>query len=310
MKKLVIMISAIISVQLLLSACDKIKDKEVINGGADISEASAGEETQEPTLAQRERTAYTDSEFVFDDAGLLSNAEYKELNEYAAWLTETFKINAAVVTASDIGEKTSEEYTTDYYNELYGGSNGVMFLVNDDTGEDYLLRNGAPSLFISDSGIEMLFSEISPLLVTEKYSDAIQKTLEYIELNLPEFAVDRTNKLSKEDILNINEKLSKACGGGESLSMIFIGDIGDKKLEDYAVEQADKYFKDSSDAALMIVNTETGEYHICAQGNFRALEDDSENISTSVAECLTETDGQKSFDCIKSADVFVKFAKQ
>ena len=38
MKKLVIMISAIISVQLLFSACDKINDKEVINGGADISD--------------------------------------------------------------------------------------------------------------------------------------------------------------------------------------------------------------------------------------------------------------------------------
>lgn len=310
MKKLIIMISAIISVQLLLSACDKIKDKEVINGGADIAEASVGDETQEPTLAQRERTADTDSEFVFDDAKLLSKAEYKELNEYASWLSETFKINAAVVTVSDIGEKTSEEYTADYYNELYGSSNGIMFLVNDDTGEDYLLRKGAPSLFISDSGIEMLFSEISPLLVTEKYFDAIKKTLEYIELSLPEFAVDRTNKLSKEDIIDINDILSSACGDGESLSMIFIGDIGDKKLEDYAGEQSDNYFKESSDAAIMIVNTENGEYHICAQGSFKSLEDDFKNISSSVAECLTEKDGQKSFDCIKSADIFVKFAKQ
>ena len=45
----------------------------------------------------------------------------------------SFKINAAVVTASDIGGKTPEEYASDYYNELYGGSNGVVFLVNDDT---------------------------------------------------------------------------------------------------------------------------------------------------------------------------------
>lgn len=122
MKKLVIMISAIISVQLLFSACDKINDKEVINGGADISEySSEGDETREPTLAQRDRSADAETDFVFDDAGLLSESDYSKLNEYTAWLSETFKINAAVVTASDIGGKTPEEYASDYYNELYGG---------------------------------------------------------------------------------------------------------------------------------------------------------------------------------------------
>lgn len=311
MKKLVIMISAIISVQLLFSACDKINDKEVINGGADISEySSEGDETREPTLAQRDRSADAETDFVFDDAGLLSESDYSKLNEYTAWLSETFKINVAVVTASDIGGKTPEEYASDYYNELYGGSNGVVFLVNDDTGEDYLLRNGVPSLFISESGIEMLFSEISPLLVTGQYSDAVQRTLEYIELSLPEFAIDRTNELSKEDILDVNDILSSACGDDESLSMIFIGDIGDRKIEDYAEEQADKYFKDGSDCALMIVNTEKGEYYICGQGSFSSLEEGLDSIGDSVAECMTEADGKKSFDYLKSAEIFANFAGQ
>lgn len=299
-------ISALSAALLLLSGCDKIEDKPVNND--EISEQSSAAEETEPTLPERDRTIDTSTEFVFDDAKVLSSSDYDALNEYTAWISKTFKINAAVVTTDDMGDKTAEEYANDYYSELYGGSNGVMFLVNNDTGKDYILRKGAPSLFISGSDIEMLFSEISPLLVTGSYRDAINQTLEFIEISLPEFAIDRTNKMSAEEITAVNDILAGASGESESLSMIFIGDIGEKKISDYAKEQSEKYFEDGGSSAIMVVNTQSGEYYICSQGDMSSLEENQGDIKDSVLGCLTETDGKKSFDFKAAADIFVNFA--
>lgn len=307
MNRLLKTISAALTVSLILTGCDKIEDKPVNNDG-EIAEASSVAEETEPTLPVRDRTIDVSTEFVFDDAKALSSSDYDALNEYTAWISRTFKINAAVVIADDIGDKTAEEYASEYYNELYSGSNGVMLLVNNDTGADYILRKGAPSLFISESDIEMLFSEISPLLVTESYKDAINQSLELIELSLPEFAIDRTNKMSAEEITAVNDILAGVSGDDESLSMIFIGDIGEKKISDYAKEQSDKYFDDGENSALMTVNTQSGEYYICAQGDLSSLEDNQGDIKDSISGCLTEEDGKKSFDYTDAADIFVNFS--
>lgn len=306
MKKILKIFSASIAALLLLTGCDKIEDKPV-NNDAEISEQSSAAEETEPTLPERDRTIDTSTEFVFDDAKALSSSDYDALNEYTAWLSKTFRINAAVVITDDMGDKTAEEYVSDYYTDLYGGSNGVMFLVNNDTGKDYILRKGAPSLFISGSDIEMLFSEISPLLVIGNYKDAINQTLQLIELSLPEFAIDRTNQMSAEEITAVNDILSGVSGENANLSMIFIGDIGEKKISDYAKEQSDKYFVDGENSAIMVVNTQSGEYYICSQGELSSLEKEQESIKDLVSGCLTGTDGKKTFDFTAAADIFVNF---
>lgn len=306
MKKILKIFSASLAALLLLTGCDKIEDKPV-NNDAEISEQSSAAEETEPTLPERDKTIDTSTEFVFDDAKALSSSDYDALNEYTAWLSKTFRINAAVVITDDMGDKTAEEYASDYYTDLYGGSNGIMFLVNNDTGKDYILRKGAPSLFISGSDIEMLFSEISPLLVTGNYKDAINQTLQLIELSLPEFAIDRTNQMTAEEITAVNDILSGVSGENANLSMIFIGDIGEKKISDYAKEQSDKYFIDGENSAIMVVNTQSGEYYICSQGELSSLEKEQESIKDLVSGCLTGTDGKKTFDFTAAADIFVNF---
>ena len=58
----------------------------------------------------------------------------------------------------------------------------------------------------------------------------------------------------------------------------------------------------------MVVNTQSGEYHICSQGELSGLEKEQESIKDSVSGCLTETDGKKSFNFTAAADIFVNFA--
>lgn len=298
------------AVAVLMCGCNKSDAEPVSTQSSNIvenSESSAVVETQEPTLAERDRTVDTSKEFVFDDAGVLSSAEYKALNERAAWLTKTFKTNISVVIADNIGEKSAKEYAEEYYKEFYGNSNGIMFLVNNDTGNDYILKKGAPSLFIENSSVEMLFTEISPMLVTGNYNDAITRTLEFLEMHLPEYAIDRTNKMNREDILAVNEIISAACGENESISLIFTRNIGEKSVEEYAKEQAGKYFDEGCDSVLMTINTDNGECYICGQGSFEEIEKNQKNVYELISGLVVENDDENSFDYDGAADIFVKF---
>lgn len=307
MNNFVKIISVSLAALLLSVGCDKIEDTPV-NNDAEISvQTSAAEET-EPTLPERDRTIDTSREFVFDDEKVLSSSDYNELNEYTAWIARTFKINAAVVITDDIGENTVADYALNYYNDLYNRANGIMLVVNDDTGDDFLLRKGPPYKLISDSDIEMLFTEISPMLVTGNYKDAINRTLELIELSLPEFAIDRSNEMSAEEIATVNDILAGASGEGESLSMFFVGNTGEMKISDYAKEQYEKYSEDGESSAIMTVNIRSGEYYICSQGELSSLEKEQGDIKDSVAGCLTVTGDRTSFDYAAAADIFVNFA--
>ncbi len=309
MKKRLLAVSAVAVFALTLCGCNKIEDKKVSTQNENIVENSATNvvEVTEPTLAERQRTVNTDKDFVFDDAGVLSDSDYNSLNERTAWLSKTFKINASVVITDDIGDKSPKDFAEEYYQKLYKGSNGVMFLVNNHTGKDYILRKGTPSLFIQNSSVDMIFSEISPMLVTNKYSDAIIKVLELLEMNLPEHAIDRTNKMTREDISAVNDILSSACGENEDISVIFIGDIGEKSVEEHAKEQAEKYFCENSDSVLMTVNVQTGECYICSQGAFEEIQNTQKNIYQLVMDCVVENNDEKSFNYDALADIFVKF---
>ena len=308
MKKIIRIISVVTAALMIMSGCEKIEDKPTVNENG-LNDASSGEEAEtQPELEERDRTIDTDKEFVIDDAKLLSDSDYSALNEHTAWLAHAFKINAAVVTTDDLGDKNVQEYAESYYEKLYSSSNGIMLLINNDTGEDFFLRKGAPSLFITDSDVELLFSEISPLLVTENYKEAADRVLDAAELSLPEFAADRTNKMTKEEITEVNNILSEVNSDSESLSMIFIGDIGEKKISDYAKEQADKYLEGGLNHAIMVVNVQTGEYYISAKGSLSSLEEKQSGIKESISGCLSTSDGKKIFDYRSAADIFSKFS--
>lgn len=314
MKKLYRIILILLAALMVLSGCEKTNKNSSDSSSSPSAESAAGEskpadeENAEPTLAERDREIDTDNEFVIDTAKTLSSSEYDEINKYAAWISNTFKINCAVVITDNIGKKSAAEYAEEQYKKLYNASNGIMFLINNDTGNDYILRKGAPGHFISDSQIEMLFAEISPMLVTGDYTAATAKVFELFELNLPEFAIDRTNKLGKEEIISLNETLSSACGDGESLAVIFSGGTGEKSLSDYTKEHFQKYYALSSNsAALMVVNTSTAEYYICGHGGFGDAEKNQGSIKDLIEGCLTETDGKKSFNHAASVDIFIKF---
>ncbi|MGN1481900.1 TPM domain-containing protein [Porcipelethomonas sp.] len=290
----------------LFSGCEDIKEsnKEPAESSAAETVENTDDIESSEELSSRDREINTETDFVFDDAGILNDSEWDQLNTYTAWISKTFKINAAVVTSDDIGDKKPEEYAEEYYNELYSGD-GFLFLLNNDTGNDYFYRKGVPSMFITGGDIEMLFAEISPWLVTGEYFDSIEHVLETAELKLPEYLTDRSHILEKEDIKNINDKIKDAAGEN-SLNLFLTSDTGEKSIEDYAKENFNNYYDKNSDSAMLAVNTSDGSSYICASGSLEHIRDKQEDIQKDIKDCLkTDENGEEYFDCSQAADCFI-----
>lgn len=287
--------------------CNEIKETNasVSESAAEKQNDNSSDESYEEELRPRDREINTDTDFVFDDAGVLSADELENLNTYTAWLAKTFKINAAVVITDNIGDKEPDKYAEEYYNDLYSGD-GILFLLNNDTNTDYIYRKGFPSKFIADDDIEMLFAEISPLLVKGDYMSAAKRVLETAELKLPEYITDKSGTLSKEEISELNGKLKDAAGEN-NLNIYLTDTIGEQTMEDYAKEKFNEYYDKDSDSAMLVIDISDGNSFICTSGNMKYLSDSQEDIQKAVRSCIKESDGKKTLDCMSAVDKLLTF---
>lgn len=291
-------------------SCNEIKETNGSISGSDSVKQNddSSNESSEEELRPRDREINTDKDFVFDDAGVLSANELKNLNTYTAWLAKTFKINAAVVITDNIGDKEPDKYAEEYYSGLYSGD-GFLFLLNNDTNTDYIYRKGFPSKFITDDDIEMLFSEISPLLVKEDYISAVKYVLETAEKKLPEYFTDKSGILSKEEISELNEKL-KETAGENGLNVYLVNDIGEQSIEEYSNEKFIDYYAESSDSnAMFVINTANGDCFVCTSGSMGYFSDSQEDIQKAVKSCIKESDGKKILDCMSAVDKILTFVQ-
>lgn len=292
------------------AGCNEIK--ETNGSAADSAAESLNEDlsggSSKEELKARDREVDTDKEFVFDDAGVLGEAEYDSINTYAAWLAKTFKINAAVVITNDIEDKEPAEFAKEYYSALYSGD-GILFLLNNDTNTDYVYRQGFPSKFISDDDIEMLFAEISPWIIKGDYASAAERVLETAEGKLPEYFTDKSGILSKEEISELNEKLKDAAGEN-GLNVYLVNDIGEQSIEEYSNKKFIDYYAESSDSnAMFVINTANGDCFVCTSGSMGYLSDSQEDIQKAVKSCIKESDGKKILDCMSAVDKILTFVQ-
>lgn len=307
MKKL-ICAALLCLITVAFAGCNEIKETNasVSESAAEKQNDNSSDESSEEELRPRDREINTDTDFVFDDADVLSADELKKLNTYTAWLAKTFKINAAVVITDNIGDKEPDKYAEEYYSDLYSGD-GFLFLLNNDTNTDHVYRKGFPLKFITDDDIEMLFSEISPLLVKEDYMSAAKRVLEAVELKLPEYITDKSGTLSKEEISELNGKLKEAAGEN-GLNVYLINDTGEQSIDDYANEKFNDYYAESSNSnAMLVINAANGDCFVCTSGSMGYLSDSQEDIQKAVKSCIKESDGKKTVDCISAVDKLLTF---
>lgn len=284
--------------ELSSSAEEKKESKE------NKSDEDQDSEKEEETLENRTREIDTENAHVYDESVILNDGEFEALNSYTAWLAKTFKINAAIVLTEDIGDSEPSEYAKNFYESNYSGD-GVLFLINNDTEEDYFYRQGIPAKFISDSDVQMLFSEISPMLVMEDYVAAAERVLEEVELLVPEHFTDRTGDLEPEKISEYNSYI-KENGKGKNINVYYVYGIGEEGTEEFAKKRFDLYYDSGEDAAMLTIDTANGDSWLCVSGNMEYLADSRTDIQKAVKACYNK---EKGMDAGKAVEKFIGFVE-
>lgn len=105
--------------------------------------------------AENDQPKAVQAEYVYDDAGLLSAEEIRELDSQIAGFREETDWAVFAATAADAEGKTAAEYADDLYDALAeGGSDGILVLIDMDNRELYLSTAGSAIRYLTDERIE------------------------------------------------------------------------------------------------------------------------------------------------------------
>ena len=100
---------------------------------------------------------------VFDEAGLMTDAETAALEERITAIRAKTEIDLVILTIDDAEGKTSMEYADDYYDEgLFGvgaSASGVLFLIDLDNSEAWISTSGRAIAQLNDSVIDKILDD-------------------------------------------------------------------------------------------------------------------------------------------------------
>lgn len=119
---------------------------------------------------------------VFDEAGLFSGKEAGELETKIRSMREDMNMDVVIVTTDDAGGKTAEEYAEDFYVDGEFGTgkdyNGVLFLIDMDNREIYLLPVGAMNRFLTDKRRNAILDDAYNEIGQKEYRACAQSFLD------------------------------------------------------------------------------------------------------------------------------------
>lgn len=116
--------------------------------------------------------------YVYDDADLFDSTEEQILNEELKRVSQSTGWTVVVATTVDIGSDKSDYAATDYadmyFETRYGKeSDGILYLINNDTKYDRISTSGVCIEYFTDSRIEMVFDYIWDDMVDERFFSAM-----------------------------------------------------------------------------------------------------------------------------------------
>ncbi len=128
--------------------------------------------------------AWADETRVFDGAGLFSRDEIEELEETVAGVRGEAGFDAAVMTTDDAEGKSARMYAADRYDELGLGEgsdhSGVMYLIDMDNREIYLLTTGKAIRILTDDRIDAILDAAYEDVSDGRYAASAVTALENV----------------------------------------------------------------------------------------------------------------------------------
>lgn len=120
--------------------------------------------------------------FIIDNWNHLSNTEIELLYQQAFDFSELSEMNVMLVISDDIGQPKTDAHTVEYADDLYDeycgiNTDGVLFLINNDTKYDYISTSGSAINYYSDYRIDTILDDTHDYLVGGDYYSAMRTFL-------------------------------------------------------------------------------------------------------------------------------------
>lgn len=112
--------------------------------------------------------------YIIDSGGYLSD---DLIYPFAKEIAEQNGMNIMIVVSDDIGEPKTDAHTVEYADDLYDqycgiNTDGVLFLMNNDTKYDYISTSGSAINYYSDYRIDRILDDTYDYLVNGDYNSA------------------------------------------------------------------------------------------------------------------------------------------
>lgn len=120
--------------------------------------------------------------FIIDNWDHLNNEEFELLYQQAIDFSQLSGMNVMLVISDDIGQPKTDAHTVEYADDLYDeycgiNTDGVLFLINNDTKYDYISTSGSAINYYSDYRIDAILDDTYDYLVGGNYYFAMSTFL-------------------------------------------------------------------------------------------------------------------------------------
>ncbi|MCF0231072.1 MAG: TPM domain-containing protein, partial [Enterococcus sp.] len=128
--------------------------------------------TTSPDMVIAPNPETLNTNFVIDEAGLLTESQRQGLQATLAEIDKRLDVNVVVVTVNSTGDKTAEAYADDYYDYHNFKNDGILLLINMGKREYHFSTAGFGIEAINDDGLTLLENKIVPYLSNGNYAGA------------------------------------------------------------------------------------------------------------------------------------------
>jgi len=246
------------------------KAEDVVPTAASVSEAteeesnteaaSSGEKATEPPAKNDDQLKAEPGKYVYDLAHLMNDEQKKSCEEFVDGIYRDYMLNAAVVTVSDLKDKAPYTYAAEAYFTIYGGDgNGLLFLINNDTNEDFLYKTGICTHNIDTEAEKTAFFTATRDIVNGDYTAAVTGIMG-LGKSCPARVFDEAEAFSNADAADI-DKLLSASDTPAAVAAIKTEKNG-KDVQTLAKELHERHFKDGKGIMIVIdtVSKKTAAY--------------------------------------------------
>lgn len=229
---------------------------EINLGGAEETAPATEPATEAATQAEKkpaEKIEPQEGKFVYDNAGVLTDEALSACTDIAKELYEDYLINAAVVTTGNLDGKSVYDFAADAYNTIYNGrGSGLLLVINEDSGNDYLYRSGSCGVFVDDDTVNSEFFWATKDIVAGDYQSAALRIME-LGKRCPSHVFDNGGLFSREDIQAFEERL-RNCSG--NVAILATSNSTGSTNEEIARSYLERRFKDGG--YMIMIDTQSG----------------------------------------------------